>query len=1286
MAQFVPAGIRLVAIGVSSFQQSMSVANQARQQFTSGLEQANVGRFNSELRDTATAAVATAVGIGLMTTALAEFIASASGFASVKFAAEVERDAKFMQAVLQATDQDMKQLLGTAETLGANVPVAFRDIISQIRELGRAGIGIDAITESAAKLTVALSILARGEASPQKIAESLSAGAASFTRGGENPADQLDEVAQALLGVANATRLSIPEVINAFSKSAPQAGLFKATAEELGAFIALVGAAGIRGEEAGTGIRNFLLRLANPSKEAAEQMEKFGISAFDATGKTRPLVDIIGNLQQVFSDEAIALSGITEAQRAYALSQIFQTRTAAVAALAIARGTEEYDRYLAVIRETNPLQQAAVATDNLLDRIGVFINRVRILGNTFGQAVLPGLTKFAASINNIIGDVSQPTNTFRQAAGALGAGVSSLFSGEGVGAAADQLEAQFGSTVANLFESVAEQAGRVRDVILRELVPAIGQFFQSLGRLSSTTIFDTGAVTSFGDAIVVVIGRFSQLIRIGAGVVEAIDTIRPSAVAMATGIGQAIANVVSLIGHLINGLLLTMRDLADPLVAIGDKLDFAKAFAGQPTALGALGSIAKAASDVGNAFGTASTFGQQLQLTFAGIEASVQEANEKLQQTMQTERNIRGLAQITRVWEQELRRLQEIQLSEEGPDVSEQIDNTQLIIDGLREQIRVQSGVADATEAETAVSKAAAEAKAAYDKTVRDLTTSFDNLGAKEQEERRQQQEIATSTRRLAEIYDDLGRSAARAVRELGDRVDDLVTKTNRALQKLSQDTADRINDVRRNLDIASRDAREAFDFETSVRNQRVGVTQMFEDINTALSRSFDVQRRGLSDSIEDRERVRQREVQLVNDALQRQVDDNVRANSEINEDYQQSLSRRNEDLQRALSRAHQLQTEQLQATFDAQNQARSRTNEDAARERQLARDLAKAKTDEERRSIRERFQEETTTIGERRTLETNEANIRKQQEQQLKDLRVRQENETLNVTRSLAKQELDIRRQLAREERDFRLQQEFALAAARILIEEQVIRESRRLRETVDIPAQQRLEDRQTGARRQIGTAEQGFEDFFRVQNFFREQFLRERAADRQEEEIVRNAAKREIEILEGFDEEGIRIIREFLQKMADQQGQAMNTAADILKRVGVDFPALQQFRGNVPGLFGSATGAGQGITGDLRSRLSVPTLPTPGGNVGSQVPPEIIQLALIPAAALSARFGDLTLALTALTTAIQQKATLGGVNVTVDDINLGNSIIIGADQPARIGGLIGSGLARAVAPIGGQ
>ncbi|MBQ2175965.1 MAG: phage tail tape measure protein [Alphaproteobacteria bacterium] len=61
--------------------------------------------------------------------------------------------------------------------------------------------------------------------------------------------------------------------------------------------------AGIKGGEAGTHMRNMLLKLSDPSSDGAIALERLGVSVFDAEGNMRSLVNIFGDLKNAFDGD-----------------------------------------------------------------------------------------------------------------------------------------------------------------------------------------------------------------------------------------------------------------------------------------------------------------------------------------------------------------------------------------------------------------------------------------------------------------------------------------------------------------------------------------------------------------------------------------------------------------------------------------------------------------------------------------------------------------------------------------------------------------------------------------------------------------------------------------------------------------------------------------------------------------------------------------------------------------------------------------------------------------------
>ena len=94
--------------------------------------------------------------------------------------------------------------------------------------------------------------------------------------------------------------------------------------QELEIALTAMANAGVKGSEAGTHMRNMLLKLSSPSADGAKQLEQLGVAVFDAEGNMRSMKDIMGDLNG-------ALGNLTQEQKIQAISDLFNTRDLASA-------------------------------------------------------------------------------------------------------------------------------------------------------------------------------------------------------------------------------------------------------------------------------------------------------------------------------------------------------------------------------------------------------------------------------------------------------------------------------------------------------------------------------------------------------------------------------------------------------------------------------------------------------------------------------------------------------------------------------------------------------------------------------------------------------------------------------------------------------------------------------------------------------------------------------------------------------------------------------------------
>lgn len=107
--------------------------------------------------------------------------------------------------------------------------------------------------------------------------------------------------------------------------------------QELEIALTAMANAGIKGSEAGTHMRNMLLKLSSPTSDGTKALEEMGVTVFDTEGNMRSLADVFGDL----SDE---LDNMTQEQKIQTISDLFNTRDLASAEALLGAVGQDWDK------------------------------------------------------------------------------------------------------------------------------------------------------------------------------------------------------------------------------------------------------------------------------------------------------------------------------------------------------------------------------------------------------------------------------------------------------------------------------------------------------------------------------------------------------------------------------------------------------------------------------------------------------------------------------------------------------------------------------------------------------------------------------------------------------------------------------------------------------------------------------------------------------------------------------------------------------------------------------
>lgn len=253
------------------------------------------------------------MGIGSRMAGMGTAIAAPFVFATKTFA-DFDDQMRLVGAVASASETQLASMTAVAEELGRTTSYTAAQVASLMAELGRGGFNPDQINAMTG------SVLALARATGTDAATSAAIVTATVNQFGM-AAGEAARVADVLTAAANMTNSSVESLGESLQYAGPVAKDLGMSLEETVAILGTLGNAGIQGSEAGTALRRLGVIAAS---EGEKLKEVFNVSNVDATGKLKPLVELLGEIGAATANldvadrtakfnEAFGLLGITAA-------------------------------------------------------------------------------------------------------------------------------------------------------------------------------------------------------------------------------------------------------------------------------------------------------------------------------------------------------------------------------------------------------------------------------------------------------------------------------------------------------------------------------------------------------------------------------------------------------------------------------------------------------------------------------------------------------------------------------------------------------------------------------------------------------------------------------------------------------------------------------------------------------------------------------------------------------------------------------------------------------------
>ena len=229
------------------------------------------------------------------------------GFVAGRTILSFETSMNNLQATLKPTADEMARLRGQAEELGRTTAFSASQTADAQTQLAQAGFSA---TQVLGAMPDVLNLAAAGQLSMGEAAALTSIQLNAFNL----DVSQSQRITDVLARTATSTQTTVSQLGPAFRQVAATAQGLGSSIEETAAMIGVLRNNGLQAEQAGTGLRNVLARLVDPSGEAEQAIRDLGLDV----NQLKRLIESGGVLQVL---EMLGQSGlgVAEAQKLFGL-------------------------------------------------------------------------------------------------------------------------------------------------------------------------------------------------------------------------------------------------------------------------------------------------------------------------------------------------------------------------------------------------------------------------------------------------------------------------------------------------------------------------------------------------------------------------------------------------------------------------------------------------------------------------------------------------------------------------------------------------------------------------------------------------------------------------------------------------------------------------------------------------------------------------------------------------------------------------------------------------------
>lgn len=337
-------------------------------------------------------------------TQLAGVVGTAVALGAAIYAGPVKKSSEFqaqmstVQAISNATADEMKQLNALAKEMGATTQFTAVEAGQALEYMAMAGWKTNQMIGGLP------GIMNLAAASGEDLASVSDIVTDALTAFGMT-ADQSGRFADVLAQASSNANTNVAMMGATFQKVAPVAGALGYSVEDMSLGIGLMANASIKAEVAGTSLKTALANMAKPTAQMQKYMTKYGISLTNADGSMKSFREVVDNLRS-------SLGGLSESEQVAAATAIFGKESFAGMLAIVNASEEDFNKLSDSINNSAGAAErmAAIKLDNLEGDITLLKSATDGLQIALGDALLPTFREGTQRITELVTKLTEFIN------------------------------------------------------------------------------------------------------------------------------------------------------------------------------------------------------------------------------------------------------------------------------------------------------------------------------------------------------------------------------------------------------------------------------------------------------------------------------------------------------------------------------------------------------------------------------------------------------------------------------------------------------------------------------------------------------------------------------------------------------------------------------------------------------------------------------------------------------------------------------------------------------------